>query len=144
MSIYLFLFIFFWAALAIVTTLAFFYGGHPERTGMGIIVIGSVITAVLGLGSIIHLHQFELWLLFSDGAVLLALAWLALTSVRYWPMWATSFHAVTVMTHVAALLIPNSVPKAYLMLQGFWVYPMFIAILLGIYGHRQALRHSGH
>jgi hypothetical protein len=144
MSIYLFLFVFFWAALAVVTTLAFFYGGPPERTGMGIIVIGSVITAVLGLGSIIHLHQFEVWLLFSDGAVLLALVWLALTSVRYWPMWATSFHAVTVMTHVAALLIPNSVPKAYLMLQGFWVYPMFIAILLGVYGHRQALRHGGY
>lgn len=140
MSIFMFLFVFFWFVLLAVSTLAFMYGGYPERAGTGIIIIGSVATAFLGLGSIIHVQQFELGVLFTDSIVLLALVLLTLRSVRYWPLWATSFHAITVMTHVAALLSPQSVPRAYLVLQGFWIYPMFIAILLGIYGHRQSIR----
>jgi hypothetical protein len=144
MTIYLFLFIFFWVALFVITTLAFRYGGGPERTGMAIIVLGSLMTAFLGVRSALHGHEFELLMLASDGVVLLALLWLALQSVRFWPLWATCFHTITVITHIAALLIPKDIPKAYLMLQGFWVYPMFIAVILGIYGHQQALRHGGY
>ena len=136
MSVFTFLLIFFWIMLGSVTILAFAYGGNCERTGMSIIVAGSAATALLGVNSNAHLKQFELWMLVSDTIVLIALLLLALRSVRYWPLWATSFHTITVMTHIAALLNPASVPRAYLMLQGFWIYPMFIAILLGIYGHR--------
>jgi hypothetical protein len=143
-SVYLLLFVFFWVALAVVTALAFKYGGHPECVGMGIIVAGSLMTAFLGLGSLVNLRRFELWMLLSDGVILLALVWLALTSRRYWPLWAASFHTITVMTHVAALLIPQSIPRAYLILQGFWIYPMFVAVILGIYGHRQAVRLGGY
>lgn len=140
----LFLLILFWVTLVAVTSAAFILGGAPERTGMKIIVVGSVVSAVLASLPGRNPYALDLWMLFSDSLVLGALGSLALRSIRYWPMWATSFHAITVMTHVADLLAPNTVPTAYLILQGFWVYPMFITILLGIYGHRQALRHGGY
>ena len=143
-SMLLFLLILFWLTLVAVTSAAFILGGAPERTGMKIIVVGSVVSAVLASLPGRNPYALDLWMLFSDSLVLGALGRLALQSIRYWPMWATSFHAITVMTHVADLLAPNTVPTAYLILQGFWVYPMFIAILLGIYGHRQALRHGGY
>jgi hypothetical protein len=139
-----FLLIFFWVTLVGVTSAAFILGGSPERTGMKIIVVGSIVSAILAYLPGRNPYTLDLWMLFSDSLVLIALGSLALRSVRYWPMWATSFHAITVMTHVADLLAPNTVPTAYLILQGLWVYPMFIAILLGVYGHRQALRHGGY
>jgi hypothetical protein len=137
MSMFIFLLLFFWISLVAVTSATLAFGGAPERTGIGIITAGSVISALLSFGPIKNLAVLELWMLLSDSLVLLALGRLALTSTRYWPMWATSFHGITVVTHVAALLIPAAVPKAYLVLQGFWVYPMFIAVSLGVYGHSQ-------
>jgi hypothetical protein len=144
MSIFIFLLVFFWVTLVGVASAAFTLGGGPERAGMVIIVAGSVVSAILGLGPIQNPQALDLWMLFSDSLVLLALGSLALRSLRYWPLWATSFHAITVMTHVADLLAPDKVPTAYLILQGLWIYPIFVAILLGIYGHRQALRHDGY
>jgi hypothetical protein len=111
---------------------------------MIIIVTGSVVSAVLGYLPNDNPQALDLWMLASDTIVLMALGKFALTSERYWPLWATSFHAFTVMTHVADLLAPKQVPTAYLILQGFWVYPMFIAVILGIYGHQQAMRHGGY
>jgi hypothetical protein len=142
MSIFIVLLIFFWVTLVGVASAAFTLGGGPERTGMIIILVGSVVSAILGYGPSQNSQALDLWMLFSDTLVLFALGSLALRSARYWPLWATSFHAITVMTHVADLIAPNKVPTAYLILQGLWIYPMFVAILLGIYGHRQALRHG--
>jgi hypothetical protein len=137
MSIFIFLLVLFWATLVGVTSAAFTLGGKPERIGISIIVLGSVVSAALSAGQIRNHGALDLWMLLSDSLVLLALGRLALTSPRYWPMWATSFHSITVLTHIADVLIPKSVPTAYLILQGFWVYPMFIAVSLGVYGHSQ-------
>ena len=144
MSIFIFLLVFFWVTLVGVASAAFTLVGGPERVGMVILLAGSIVSAILGLVPVKNPQTLDLWMLCSDALVLLALGSLALRSIRYWPLWATSFHAITVMTHVADLLAPDKVPTAYLILQGLWVYPMFVAILLGAYGHRQALRHGGY
>ncbi len=138
MSLFQFLLILFWTTLVGVSFLTFRFGGEPEKWGMTIIILGSLASALMGSSSLRGTEGFEFYLLLADGIVLVALCRMALFSVRYWPLWATSFHMITVMTHAAALLTPTAVPKAYLMLQGFWIYPMFITILAGVYGHKQA------
>jgi hypothetical protein len=140
MSFFAFVFVLFWLSLIGVTCVAFAMGGQPERYGAIIIVSGSVATAILGANHSNQSPQFEIWLLFADSIALLAIGLLALFSTRYWPLWAASFHAIAVMTHFADLMIPNIVPKAYFVFQGFWVYPMFVALLLGCFGHWQTRR----
>lgn len=130
--------LFFWAILVLFTYVALRYGGKPERVGWAIIFIGSIASALIVSDSTHRFRHTEYWMMFADSAILVALLLQTARSRRFWPEWVSSFQAITVMTHFANFFAPATLPTAYSIMQGFWVYPMMISIMLGAYGHQRS------
>jgi hypothetical protein len=75
-----------------------------------------------------------------DAACLLALLLLALLSDRYWPIWAVGFQAVSVATHLATIVAPDILPKAYQAIAAFWSLPILAVMVVGTNLDRQYSR----
>lgn len=56
---------------------------------------------------------------------------LALRSDRFWPLWAAGFHVVGTGIHVATFVEADIWPPAYGAAQGFWAWPVLVALLAG-------------
>jgi hypothetical protein len=132
-----------WIALCVIILVVLIRGGTPERVGIALIVIGSVLSALFASDLGLRFRRIETSIFEIDLVMLIAFLALALASNRFWPIWTASFQAITVLTHFAVAVLPNSVPKGYSVLQGFWVFPMFGAILIGTYGYQKARRIAG-
>ncbi len=114
-------------------------GAQPERHGMAIMLAGSVLSVLATRASNVRFQGLELGILVVDLGVVIAFGALALVSTRFWPLWVTSFQLVALLTHLGAFLMPQTRPPAYAYMQGFFAYPMLIAILLGAYGYQKSL-----
>lgn len=84
-------------------------------------------------------QSVEQWVLIVDVATWAAFLHLALTSNRFWPLWATAFQTVALITHIAVLIDPAIVPKAYAFGQGLWAYPILLTLLVGAERHRRLM-----
>lgn len=105
------------------------FGSESEVTGAGIMLVGSFLTVVVDIMTPKHVHL--LGTLLVDLAVLAAFFRLALRSDKFWPLWTTAFQIIGVATHLAKLADPVIVPRAYSIAQGFWAYPMLVALVIG-------------
>ena len=137
MDIFLVLRIFYDTALVATCLFAYPFGGTPERQGATIMLVGSALTIALEQSSAFDWRFARGGLLLIDLAVLAAFFALAQRSNRFWPLWATACHLIAVTTHLVILIQPRRVLQAYAIMQGFWAYPMMIAILIGAEGHRR-------
>jgi hypothetical protein len=105
-------------------------GGKSELIGAGIMIAGSFFTPIIGFVSF-KLHAHLVGAMLIDLAVLAALLTLALRSDKFWPLWTTAFQIIGVATHLAKFVDPAIVPRAYSIAQGFWAYPMLVALVIG-------------
>jgi uncharacterized membrane protein len=135
MLIMTFLKYFFWTMCVLCFMFAFRFGARDERQGMAVISIGSIATAVVAVLANYKFRNATPWFLSVDLCVLIGLVWLMFNSRKYWPIWAGSLQLITVIIHILSLVAPKILPLAYVTLQGFWVYPMFFAIMAGTYGN---------
>lgn len=109
------------------------WGRGPERAGIAIIVIGSLLSGWAA-------HYGRLWeggeegIFLVDLAVLLAFIQVLARSDRFWPLWTTAFQLIAVATHLARFASPKTLPLAYAIAEQVWVYPMLI--LLGVTTYR--------
>ncbi len=74
-----------------------------------------------------------------DVTCMTALAIVALKSNRFWPIWALGFQIGAVGTHIATILMPEIVPRAYQALATFWSIPILWVMVMGT---RQDRRHE--
>jgi uncharacterized membrane protein len=130
----------FWMTCVICLVFALRFGERDERRGMMIIAIGSIVTSFVAAIKSYDYQDIGFWFLCVDLCVLLAFVKLLFDSQKYWPIWVGSLQLISVIIHLLDLLVPKIIPLAYAALQGFWVYPMFVAIMAGTYGSRVALR----
>jgi len=135
------LLLFYLVALISSCAFAIRFGGISERYGAAIMLIGSFLTAVAGLFAS-GWHNTEIGVLLVDIAVLAAFLTLALHSDKYWPLWTTAFQVIGVATHLARLIDPAIIPRAYSMAQGFWAYPMLAALVIGARANHIAARRN--
>lgn len=124
-------FILYYLILIAACSYALIRGHKTERWGVAIMVVGSVGTTMIALGMGASWASAENGVLFIDLTMLLALIHLALVSDRFWPIWMTAFHLVSVSIHVAVMVSPEIAPWAYATGQGFWAYPMLLALAIG-------------
>jgi hypothetical protein len=121
----------FLAALLGTCWFAFTYGRKTERWGAAIMFFGSLLSlpaeTLFGSGW----QSPEYGVLAVDVLGFIALLVLALRSNRFWPLWATSFQAIAVVTHLATMADHSILPRAYAIAQPFWGYPMLLALVLG-------------
>jgi cytochrome bd-type quinol oxidase subunit 2 len=119
----------YWITLLICAGYALRRGERPEQTGAVLMFIGSIASVIAT--STVRFRQLEHGIFVVDALLLVALLVLALRVDRQWPLWMTGFHAVGLATHAAMIVRPEVVPRAYALAQGFWGYPMLIALVVG-------------
>ncbi len=67
-----------------------------------------------------------------DTALLVGLYAVALGSRRYWPLWLTGLHLLTVLAHVSAMLAPGYFFRLYFVLEVIWSLPKMAVLLIGV------------
>ena len=112
---------------------AYWNGGETEKLGAAIMVAGSVLTALMATGW----RGVNIGVLVVDVAVLVALVVLMLRTDKYWLLWVTAFQVICVLTHFARLINPAILSRAYSIGEGFWAYPMLMALSLGVSENRR-------
>ena len=118
------------AALFMCISYASIFGGRTGRAGSAIFGAATALTAA---GAMLDptwaSTSFAIFVV--DTGCLLLLAFLAVKSNRFWPIWAVGFQLVAVATHVATLWIPDIVPKAYQAILSFWSIPILWVMVAG-------------
>jgi len=114
---------------------AIFRGSRPEYLGAAIMIVGSLSTLAIGRMVANSWTNVERGIFAVDIVALIALIYLALTSERFWPLWATAFHLLAVTIHTAMIVAPQITPWAFATGAVFWAYPMLLALAIGSYEH---------
>jgi hypothetical protein len=135
--------IFYWIVLTLCAAYTIGRGGAPERAGMLIIGIGSIVTASVASAKAARFHTVETGIFIVDLVVLAAFVALALRANRYWPLWVAGFHLVGVTSHLAMIASAVVVPRVYAFVLALWAYPMLAIMVVGATRHRRRLAQFG-
>ncbi|MHA6717876.1 hypothetical protein ACX40Y_00355 [Sphingomonas sp. RS6] len=73
-----------------------------------------------------------------DLCLLAGLYLLSLVSRRWWPIWATGFHSLAVLSHMSAGLVSGFVADVYFAAASCWAIPTLVSIVAGIWLDRRA------
>ena len=103
-------------------------GRSDERASAATLVLASLLSPLV---SAHRFHAPELGVMLVDLAVLAWLVRVALTSDRFWPLWAAGFQVVGVTIHLARLVAPDIWVLAYSNAEIFWAYPVYFALMIG-------------
>jgi hypothetical protein len=118
-------------------------GGSPERiTAVGFLS-AFALTNLVGwsLGTTYMTIAWEMAAV--DASLLLAVLFVALLSCRFWAMVMAAMMIIDVFGHLARLLDPGIVAKAYYALVALISYPMVLLLVIGTWRHRVRLRRFG-
>jgi hypothetical protein len=123
---------------------AFRRGGPPEQLAATIIVswlLASVLyQAAAGPASFVTVDPARFAL---DTAELVAISVLALRANRMWPLWAAAAQVICVSGHVAALIEPDGMRRAYWVMTQVPPFIQVIALVLGAHAHALRSRRLG-
>lgn len=122
---------------------AFSRGGTPERIGMAIYAVGSVLTFVVVSSPPVRFRGVEVGVFIVDVLVFLGFVLLALRADRFWPIWVSALIGLGVVGHLAMSLHPRVIPWAYAAVLSIWSYPILLLIVAGTVGHRRRLKRNG-
>ena len=117
--------------LTVVCAFALLRGGRPERIGATVNLAASVATFVLRYFQIARGAPAELVGLAIDGGVLASFFWLAIRTIRFWPVWAFGFALADVIVSLAGGLLPDAPLFAYQTSLGIYAYLAIGALAIG-------------
>lgn len=131
--------------LFVVSTLvAYRRGGPPEQLAAAVIIGWILADATYhllfgpsGFASVDPVH------LVLDGGEMVAILWIALRANRMWPLWAAAAQLICVSGHVAALIEPGGMRRAYWAMTQLPQYIQLTALLLGAAAHARRERVIG-
>ena len=119
--------------IAVVTVvaaalLAFGFGGRDEQLAASGFLAATLATRMITA----EYQHVEYGVLAVDFGLLLGLLALALTSDRFWPMYATAFQLVGLLVHIGSLTSAGGgMAWAYAVGLIFWSYAVIAALLAG-------------
>ena len=113
-------------------------GAAPERIGAA----GIIVASYASVPSSAFFGAPELAMLIVDCALLCSFLWLLVTTDRFWPIWATGFHAISVVTHLAVAVQPHIIPAAYATYVIIWGYPVLASLAWGTW-HQMGRKSDG-
>jgi hypothetical protein len=120
-------------ALLATCTYAFVRGGRPERIG-GLVALGaSLSSAAVRMAHLASWAPAAALIVSIDLGVLGAFFWLAVTTIRYWPIWAFAFALANIGISVAGALIPVASLFAYATGLTIYAYLVLAAIAIGTF-----------
>lgn len=145
MNVHLLLALLYNGVLIAVCTFAFLRGGRPEQVGAAVNLGASSATFALRFFQIVRGAPAELVVLAIDISVLACFFWLAIRTVRFWPVWAFGFALADVVVSLAGDLLPKAPLFAYQTTLGIYAYLALGALAIGTYQlPRYAVGDQGH
>lgn len=91
-------------------------------------------------------NQPNLQVFIIDTALLVGLYIVTINSHRYWPIWFTGLHLLTVLSHLQALVAGIFGARLYFALESVWSLPKLLVLLIGVildweYRHERGRHH---
>ena len=117
-------------------------GGRPERITAVAFLVAAPLTTVTAHWARLY-QAVEPSIFVIDLGLLAVILVVALWSARFWPMAMASLQGTDVLGHVARILAPDTVPRAYYFVTAFWSFPMVALLGWGTWRHRRRLRRYG-
>ncbi len=133
MSLQIDLALLFDATLALVCGYALVCGGRPERIGATINLVASVVTTALRLSDASYFAPMAPIIGLIDLAVAAGFYWLAIKTIRFWPIWAAGFAMADLFMSVAGALLPQIQLFAYQSGLVIYAYLALGALTLGTF-----------
>ena len=119
------------AVLVSVSGYAWVRGGRPERIGAAVNVVASCATTALQLIDRRYFAPADVIVFGIDVAVTMSFYWLAVITIRFWPIWAFGFALADLAMSVAARFMPSVSLFAYHSGLDAYAYLALGALLLG-------------
>lgn len=122
-------------------------GGRPEHVGAWINLLASCATSGLRLVDPHFNSPAQIVIVVIDLCVTVGFFWLAISTIRFWPIWAFGFAVANISTNVAGAWVPGVPLFAYLTGLGLYAYLALGTLLLGTLSSPRSaspgLRHGG-
>lgn len=122
---------------------ALWAGGAPERWTAMLFILGAVATSLLPFQQRASYHSLFWPLLGVDLAMLIGLIGIALRANRFWPLYVSSLHLITIAIHGVKAFQPSLVPWMYAGASSKIAYPMLILLAIGALRHRDRIARFG-
>ncbi len=122
---------------------AFWAGGAPERWTALVFVAGAVATSMLPFQQQFSYHSVFWPLLSVDAAMLIGLIGIAVRANRFWPLYVSALHLITIAIHGVKAFEPSLVPWMYAGASSKIAYPMLALLAVGALRHRHRLARFG-
>lgn len=116
-------------ALLLACGAAAWRGRWPERAAAIAMVAAWVASAIVHNAAQLRGPQTAVMAI--DGLLFLILLTIALTSDRWWPLWATAFHGLAVVLSLAMLADPRVWSRAGFIAGGVFSYLTMLSLFLG-------------
>ena len=123
---------------------AYSRGGPPERFAAvllaGLVLADTVYHLLFGPSGF---DRVDPWHLFLDLTMLGFLMWLALRANRIWPLFVAAAQLLSVTGHIAVIVQPDGMRRAYWAMTQLPQYIQFTALLAGAWAHARRERLIG-
>jgi hypothetical protein len=133
------------AAVLLGTCLyAFRRGGAPERCVASLLLAAAIASYLLPHVRGYTYFHVEWQRVAVDTLLLGGLVAVSLAADRFWPLYLTAFHALTVMTHGVRAYDPAVLPIVYTRVAAWLAYPGLLLLVIGVARHQRRLRAGTH
>lgn len=119
------------AVLTATCLYAWFRGGRPERIGAMVNVVASVLSSTARLTGVASWAPAEWIVLSIDTVVAVCFYRLAITTTRFWPIWALGFALADIFVSLAGALLRGLPLLAYESGLGVYAYLALLALAIG-------------
>ena len=133
----------YYTLLVIVCWYAALKGGPPEKVGIGILSLGSILSIAAVSTSPVRFGAVEVGVLVVDIATCAGFLVLALLAERFWPLCVAALQVIGTAAHAAKILDPTVIPSAYAFVLSLWGYLMLLLIAFGTWNHQRRLARFG-
>jgi hypothetical protein len=124
--------------LILSCVLALWWGERTERIAAVAMFAAWIVTPFAANPD--RWSQPQYGVLAVDLVLLAVLVAISLRTDRWWPLWATAFHAVGVCIHIAVMVDPKVWPRAYFFAGGIFGRLTLIALVVGAVNVRRRRR----
>ena len=127
----------YWVVLLSVVVYAFRRGALDERLAALTCLGGTIATMALSRATATKYSDVEVAVLAVDIVGFLIFTLIALKSSRFWPLWVAGFQLSSMLAHFLRAFGADMMPRVYAAAERFWIYPIFLAIAIGVWRARQ-------
>lgn len=130
----------YWLVLAGVAAYALWRGRGDERAAALICVVATIASVLVNSPLTRRFTGVEGGVLIVDLMALAAFTAIALRTSRFWPLWVAGFQLTSTFAHALKAIHFSLVPQVYAAAERLWVYPIFLAIVIGTWRTQQRVR----